>query len=116
MFEYKEFRSNILDSLEDKIFDKPLCEVMHNQKYFNGIGNYLRAEIIFRSVRKKNNNFFFVVINTCTCKRAKGSVDFENIFDQSLDSKRDFIRFPDPSITAECRFIHLFGPAFGLCV
>ena len=52
MFEYKEFRSNILDSLEDKIFDKPLCEVMHNQKYFNGIGNYLRAEIIFRSVRK----------------------------------------------------------------
>ncbi|KAM7428669.1 negative regulation of nuclease [Porites harrisoni] len=49
MFEYKEFRSNILDSLEDKIFDKPLCEVMHNQKYFNGIGNYLRAEIIFRS-------------------------------------------------------------------
>ena len=58
MFEYKEFRSNILDSLEDKIFDKPLCEVMHNQKYFNGIGNYLRAEIIFRSVRKKNNIFF----------------------------------------------------------
>ena len=48
MFEYKEFRSNILDNLEDKIFDKPLCEVMHNQKYFNGIGNYLRAEIIFR--------------------------------------------------------------------
>ena len=58
MFEYKEFRSNILDSLEDKIFDKPLCEVMHNQKYFNGIGNYLRAEIIFRSVRKKNNILF----------------------------------------------------------
>ena len=53
------------------------------------------------------------MINTCTCKRAKGSVDFENIFDQSLDSKRDFIRFPDPSITAECRFIHLFGPDFG---
>ena len=71
MFEYKEFRSNILDSLEDKIFDKPLCEVMHNQKYFNGIGNYLRAEIIFRSVRKKNNIFFFVVINTCTCKRPR---------------------------------------------
>ena len=69
MFEYKEFRSNILDSLEDKIFDKPLCEVMHNQKYFNGIGNYLRAEIIFRSVRKKNSIFLFVVMNTCTCKR-----------------------------------------------
>ena len=51
MFEYQEFRSNILDNLQDTIFNKPLCEVMHNQKYFNGIGNYLRAEIIFRSVR-----------------------------------------------------------------
>lgn len=49
MFEYEEFRSNILDNLGDRIFDKPLCEVMHNQKYFNGIGNYLRAEIIFRA-------------------------------------------------------------------
>ena len=50
MFEHEEFRANILGNLEDKIFDKPLCEVMHNQKYFNGIGNYLRAEIIFRLV------------------------------------------------------------------
>lgn len=49
MFEYQEFRSNILDNLEDTVFNKPLCEVMHNQKYFNGIGNYLRAEIIFRA-------------------------------------------------------------------
>lgn len=49
MFEYEEFRSNILDNLTDRIFNKPLCEVMHNQKYFNGIGNYLRAEIIFRA-------------------------------------------------------------------
>ena len=50
MFEYEEFRSNILANLGDRIFDKPLCEVMHNQKCFNGIGNYLRAEIIFRLV------------------------------------------------------------------
>ena len=57
MFEYEEFRSNILDNLTDRIFDKPLCEVMHNQKYFNGIGNYLRAEIIFRLV--PNKNMFF---------------------------------------------------------
>lgn len=49
MFEYDRFRSNILENLNDRIFDKPLCEVMHNQKYFNGIGNYLRAEIIFRA-------------------------------------------------------------------
>ena len=50
MFEYDEFRSNVLENLEDRIFDKPLCEVMHNQKYFNGIGNYLRAEVILRLV------------------------------------------------------------------
>ncbi|XP_067020159.1 endonuclease 8-like 1 isoform X2 [Acropora muricata] len=49
IFEYAIFRSNILENLKDRIFDKPLCEVMHNQKYFNGIGNYLRAEIIFRA-------------------------------------------------------------------
>lgn len=49
MFEYQEFRSNILDNLQETVFNKPLCEVMHNQKYFNGIGNYLRAEIIFRA-------------------------------------------------------------------
>ena len=55
-------------------------------------------------------------MNSCICKRAKGSVDFENIFDQALDSKQDFIGFPDPAITAECRFIHLLGPDFGLCV
>ena len=57
MFEYEEFRSNILDNLGDRIFDKPLCEVMHNQKYFNGIGNYLRAEIIFRFVPNKYKLF-----------------------------------------------------------
>ena len=57
MFEYEEFRSNVLDNLTDRIFNKPLCEVMHNQKYFNGIGNYLRAEIIFRLV--PNKNMFF---------------------------------------------------------
>ena len=38
----------MLDHLEDKAFDKPLCEAMLNQKYFNGVGNYLRAEVLFR--------------------------------------------------------------------
>ena len=49
MFEYEEFRQNILDNLEAAAFNKPICETMLNQKYFNGIGNYLRAEILFRS-------------------------------------------------------------------
>ncbi len=46
--EYELFRENVLKNLEDSIFKKPICEVVLNQKYFNGIGNYLRAEILFR--------------------------------------------------------------------
>ncbi|XP_067291879.1 endonuclease 8-like 1 [Pseudorasbora parva] len=48
MFEYESFRENVLSNLSDKAFDKPICEALLNQKYFNGIGNYLRAEILFR--------------------------------------------------------------------
>lgn len=29
--------------------NKPICQVMHDQSLFNGIGNYLRAEILFRA-------------------------------------------------------------------
>lgn len=49
VFEYSEFRKNVLGGLEEKVFSKAICEVLHNQKYFNGIGNYLRAEILYRS-------------------------------------------------------------------
>ncbi|XP_005994967.1 endonuclease 8-like 1 isoform X2 [Latimeria chalumnae] len=48
MFEYENFRANVLKNLSDKAFDKPICEALLNQKYFNGIGNYLRAEILYR--------------------------------------------------------------------
>ena len=46
--EYDLFRANILESLEDATFNRAICETMLNQKYFNGIGNYLRAEILYR--------------------------------------------------------------------
>ncbi|KAH0619860.1 hypothetical protein JD844_014232, partial [Phrynosoma platyrhinos] len=39
---------NVLRNLSDKAFNKPICEALLNQKYFNGIGNYLRAEILYR--------------------------------------------------------------------
>ncbi|NXK45973.1 NEIL1 Endonuclease, partial [Chauna torquata] len=48
LFEYQAFRENVLKNLDDKAFDKPICEALLNQKYFNGIGNYLRAEILYR--------------------------------------------------------------------
>lgn len=40
------FRKNILDNLEKKTFDGRILEVIMDQQYFNGVGNYLRAEII----------------------------------------------------------------------
>ncbi|XP_064169243.1 endonuclease 8-like 1 isoform X2 [Anguilla rostrata] len=48
MSEYQSFRDNVLSHLSDRAFDKPICETLLNQKYFNGIGNYLRAEILHR--------------------------------------------------------------------
>ena len=51
MLEYNLFRRNILTHLDDPVFNKPICEVMLHQNYFNGIGNYLRAEILYRAGR-----------------------------------------------------------------
>ncbi|XP_027029259.2 endonuclease 8-like 1 [Tachysurus fulvidraco] len=48
ILEYKSFREKVLSNLADKAFDRPVCEALLNQKYFNGIGNYLRAEILYR--------------------------------------------------------------------
>ena len=46
--EFSLFKKNIKDNLEKKAFNKPIGEILLNQSYFNGIGNYLRAEIIYR--------------------------------------------------------------------
>jgi len=47
--EYNDFslilRTNIY---KHKDFNKPISEILMNQKWFNGIGNYLRAEILYR--------------------------------------------------------------------
>ncbi|KAL8196912.1 UNVERIFIED_CONTAM: hypothetical protein K2H54_001744 [Gekko kuhli] len=48
MREYEQFRENVLKNISDKAFNKPICEALLNQKFFNGIGNYLRAEILYR--------------------------------------------------------------------
>nr|XP_031296663.1 endonuclease 8-like 1 isoform X2 [Camelus dromedarius]XP_045372794.1 endonuclease 8-like 1 isoform X1 [Camelus bactrianus] len=41
-------RENVLRNLADKAFDRPICEALLDQRFFNGIGNYLRAEILHR--------------------------------------------------------------------
>lgn len=45
--QFDEFRKKVLNNLNKKIFDKPICEVILNQEYFNGIGNYLRSTILY---------------------------------------------------------------------
>ena len=45
-------RENVLRNLADKVFDRPICEALLDQRFFNGIGNYLRAEILYRSASR----------------------------------------------------------------
>ena len=45
-------RENVLRNLADKAFDRPICEALLDQRFFNGIGNYLRAEILYRSASR----------------------------------------------------------------
>ena len=47
--EWDDFVNNLKNNSNKKIFDKPIYELMLDQKYFNGLGNYLRAEILDRS-------------------------------------------------------------------
>ena len=47
--EWDDFVTNLKNNSDKKIFDKPIYELMLDQKYFNGLGNYLRAEILDRS-------------------------------------------------------------------
>ena len=46
--EFEQFKENIYKNIDNKAFDKPICEVLLNQEYFNGIGAYLTAEIVGR--------------------------------------------------------------------
>jgi endonuclease VIII-like 1 len=46
--EFEKFNQKVLDNLDKKVFDKPICEALLNQEYFNGIGAYLCSEIIGR--------------------------------------------------------------------
>ena len=47
--EWEDFVTNLENNCYKKIFDKPIYELMMDQKYFGGLGNYLRSEILDRS-------------------------------------------------------------------
>ena len=46
--EFLDFKEHIHNNLHRAAFSKPIYETLMDQKYFNGIGNYLRAEILYR--------------------------------------------------------------------
>lgn len=48
VLEHQLFCDHVLSNIHLDVFNKPICEVLLNQKYFNGIGNYLRSEILYR--------------------------------------------------------------------
>jgi formamidopyrimidine-DNA glycosylase len=45
--EFEDFKTNIYKNIDNKAFNKPICETLLNQEYFNGIGNYLRSTILY---------------------------------------------------------------------
>lgn len=47
MKDFENFKQNIISNLDKKDFNKPIYEALLNQKYFNGIGNYLRSTILY---------------------------------------------------------------------
>ncbi len=47
--EFPAFRAHVLSQMHKSAFDRPICEVLLEQAWFNGIGNYLRAEILHRA-------------------------------------------------------------------
>eukprot|EP01122_Echinamoeba_exundans_P012541 TRINITY_DN5264_c0_g1_i1.p1 TRINITY_DN5264_c0_g1~~TRINITY_DN5264_c0_g1_i1.p1 ORF type:complete len:713 (-),score=179.16 TRINITY_DN5264_c0_g1_i1:43-2181(-) len=73
VLEFKAFVANILDNLSRPVFDKEICEVLLEQKWFNGIGNYLRAEAMFRAAISP-----FVKARTIFAKTPK-NFDFSKI-------------------------------------
>lgn len=46
-YEYQEFIDNIYKNIEHRSFQKEISEVLLDQKWFNGIGNYLRSTILY---------------------------------------------------------------------
>ena len=66
--DFDKFKENVLSNLGNKVFDKPICEVLLDQRYFDGVGNYIRSTILHyldinpfesaRNVIKNNSNIF----------------------------------------------------------
>jgi len=102
--DFDAFVDNIDQRMSSKDFKKPIFEVMMNQKYFNGIGNYLRAEILYRAeidpfmstkeALLKNSQ----ILNLChdiplqAYQLGGGSIkDWQNPYDKQPENWTDFM-------------------------
>ena len=45
--DFGNFKINVLSNLDKKAFDGPMCDVLLDQRYFNGVGNYIRSTILY---------------------------------------------------------------------
>jgi endonuclease VIII-like 1 len=95
--QFEDFKNNILQNLDKKVFDKPICEAILNQEYFNGIGAYLTSEIIgrldinpFSKIKDMNgkelNELFNMILYCCNESYKFGGgelLDWKNPFGYS---------------------------------
>jgi len=95
--DFDSFKKEILSNLDKKLFDKPICEVLLDQKYFNGIGAYLTSEIVgrldvnpFKKLKDFNlyelNNLFDMILKCCKEAYENGGgelLDWQNPFGKS---------------------------------
>jgi len=104
--EYDAFTDNIIDNLHKAAFNHPIHTVLMNQSYFNGIGNYLRAEILYRlphinpfesarEILRKEPDIFALCRDIPLRAYSLGGgqlKDWENPFNTDPEPLREFMR------------------------
>jgi endonuclease VIII-like 1 len=98
--DFDKFKENVISNLNAKVFDKPICEVLLDQRYFDGVGNYIRSTILYyldvnpfecaRIVIKNNNPGIFDI-----CKEV-----IEKSYTLSGAQLRDW-KNPNPNLSSE---------------
>jgi endonuclease VIII-like 1 len=103
--DYQNFQVGVLSNLNRRAFDRPIAEVLMDQRYFNGIGNYLRAEILYRADQDPFESARSAILNNPMlldlCMRVPGEAyaigggqlkDWENPFQVPPDGFNSWIK------------------------
>lgn len=83
--ERESFVENVVLSLDKKIFAKPIYEVLLNQSYFNGVGNWIRSVLVYRTDNDWNMSAREYI-------KKNGNLLFENLFailDEAYENYKD---------------------------